>query len=333
MGTVQPAADHWTQVTVNTLKLERARLRTVVAQQLRLRDELAQQLRQDDTEHADSPDADMQTQTEVFRFLDLPKDIRLLIYEDLVAPGTITLQYSRESARRDARYTNINEASYAETQIVLVSKQLKDEALPLYLSKNLFLWPVAGYGWARLFDDTEAEVYGGMARRYLRRLSIAFDFAEMDTAFITTNLIHGPKSVWTARDPPLNGIERMQYCHGFETGALLHAWEPMSASLATYSKLNRLQVNVRNTYRTRGCCRLLPTILVSCFVDAGWATRLRCYSSLARGMMRRGESWKVWRTFLGVERRRCALGDRKAYAAVAIAIWTLGEHGTQRAWH
>lgn len=74
--------------------------------------------------------------------MDLPKELRLSIYELLLVPGTITIQYDNYELERwcyDKRYDSIKTSSLSETQIFLVSKQVMDEALPLYATQNLFL--------------------------------------------------------------------------------------------------------------------------------------------------------------------------------------------------
>ena len=82
--------------------------------------------------------------------MDLHKEMRLDIYEYLLVPGTIPFRYNKEIMIEDERYDNQSEPdgvlsrSYAETQIFLVSSQVRDEALPLYLGKNLFM---CHWGW------------------------------------------------------------------------------------------------------------------------------------------------------------------------------------------
>ena len=61
--------------------------------------------------------------------MDLPKEIRLEIYEYLLVPSTIALRYDASLANYDERYSGFNQAKYAESQLFLVSRQVKDEAL------------------------------------------------------------------------------------------------------------------------------------------------------------------------------------------------------------
>ncbi|KAK5121122.1 hypothetical protein LTR85_005606 [Meristemomyces frigidus] len=118
-----------------------------------------------------------------FRFLDVPKDVRSMIYEYLVVPGTITLRYKAELAKHDNRYAELATSlpSYGQTQIFAVCGQIKDEALPLYISKNLFIWPAGGQNIQPLFAaDVESGVYGDQSQLYMRRLSVSLDYRDVD---------------------------------------------------------------------------------------------------------------------------------------------------------
>lgn len=115
--------------------------------------------------------------------MNLHKETRLNVYECLLAPGRITLRYNKGMMIEDERYDNQSEPdgvlsrSYAETQIFLVSTQVRDEALPLYLGKNLFMCHWGWKSWIctnvrdpRINGTTEYFTYDGLTERDLRRL-------------------------------------------------------------------------------------------------------------------------------------------------------------------
>ena len=90
---------------------------------------------------------------QVFQSLDVPKeDIRLLIYELVLVPGKASLRHKVKLGLHDGLNT-MAPPSFGETQLFEVCKQIKEEALPVYPSKNVFIWPPGGESIKRLFDS------------------------------------------------------------------------------------------------------------------------------------------------------------------------------------
>jgi hypothetical protein len=74
-----------------------------------------------------------------FRFLELPPEIRNLIYEEIHFVGQIYFPSKDAIGGWERCSWNYEKAQLA---LLRVCKQVHDEAEPLYLSKNLFLLPV-----------------------------------------------------------------------------------------------------------------------------------------------------------------------------------------------
>ncbi|KAF2743067.1 hypothetical protein M011DRAFT_250806 [Sporormia fimetaria CBS 119925] len=83
-----------------------------------------------------------------FRFLDLPPEIRVMIYEEVLVVGNVFFRNRYgQMPPDDHRYRDCNRIPKPELQLLRVSRQIHDEAEPVYLSKNNFLLPV---GWERM---------------------------------------------------------------------------------------------------------------------------------------------------------------------------------------
>ncbi|KAK5678619.1 hypothetical protein LTS10_009063 [Elasticomyces elasticus] len=131
-------------------------------------------------------------------FLELPKELRLIIYEYLVVPGTITIRFNEERREYDQRYDTITEPSYGETQLFLVSKQIKDESLPLYYAANNFFC----HGLSVHDMVTQAysgnsfsrHIYGANIREHVRSLSIAVDMRDTSFEFAALGTVYDDES-------------------------------------------------------------------------------------------------------------------------------------------
>ncbi|KZM21070.1 hypothetical protein ST47_g7761 [Ascochyta rabiei] len=74
-----------------------------------------------------------------FRFLDLPTELRMEIYEYLAIVGKVF--YSPEGYCIYSRYEGWSSYDTPSLQILRVCKQIHDEAEEVYMSKNLFVLP------------------------------------------------------------------------------------------------------------------------------------------------------------------------------------------------
>ncbi|KAK4895332.1 hypothetical protein LTR27_006675 [Elasticomyces elasticus] len=115
-------------------------------------------------------------------FLDLPKELRLSIYEYLIVPGTITIRFSEDRRVRDERYDTITEPSNGETQLFLVSQQVKEESLPLYYAANKFFCHGLSVHDMLARDSARNSfsrlIYDANIRENVRSLSIAVDLRD-----------------------------------------------------------------------------------------------------------------------------------------------------------
>jgi hypothetical protein len=93
--------------------------------------------------------------------LDLPAELKLEIFDYLLRPGDVYIRWNARAAHHDIRFAHILEGwdstpapwlptlgarppqpphspTHCETQLFLVSKQLRDEAMHYYLTQNTF---------------------------------------------------------------------------------------------------------------------------------------------------------------------------------------------------
>ncbi|KAK4950880.1 hypothetical protein LTR10_010873 [Elasticomyces elasticus] len=233
-------------------------------------------------------------------FLNLPKELRLSIYEYLVVPGTITIRFNKDRRERDQRYDTIAEPSYGETQLFLVSKQVKDEALPLYYLSNRFIC----HGLS--FHDIVARkssrnsfgrvIYGANICENVRFVSIAVDFRDTCYDFAALRTIYdfpdGGRRVYSAP-----GVAT-QYAHDIVIVSSRRVCMCIFGAIGSCEKLENLQVNLANAYCGMGCCRPDRWFLkdITC---CNWPSTL--VSVEVMGLVDSAEQKKVERAFAASE--------------------------------
>lgn len=124
-----------------------------------------------------------------FRFMDLPEELRLDIYDLLLTPGDVHVRWSRQSAGGDVRYQGMVEGEQdkptkAGLQLLQVSKKIRDGAIKQFLSNNVF----------HIMDGEQKSLFVWLPKAFqpfaahIKKLSIAFDRRCLDVGSAMDNL-------------------------------------------------------------------------------------------------------------------------------------------------
>ena len=76
-----------------------------------------------------------------FRFLDLPPELRMLIYGELVVVGRVFFSPDWYEIEEGRRFDEYKQSTRPNLAILRVSRAVHDEAEDIYLSKNIFVLP------------------------------------------------------------------------------------------------------------------------------------------------------------------------------------------------
>ncbi|THV97061.1 hypothetical protein D6D25_09099, partial [Aureobasidium pullulans] len=150
-----------------------------------------------------------------FPFLDLPTEIRNMIYENLLVVGKV-FPYPKMD---DQRCEDMDKYDHPELQLLRVNKQIFEESAPIFFSKNKFVlaygkrdrWPHAWPLWD-LPNRNRPEQYdlpvSAMVFKHLKQLNISFDSRDVE---ITPNLISSWRAEEIKRSPGFGDLPEREY--------------------------------------------------------------------------------------------------------------------------
>lgn len=189
-----------------------------------------------------------------FPFLDLPTEIRNMIYENLLVVGKV-FPYPKMD---DQRCEDMDKYDHPELQLLRVNKQIFEESAPIFFSKNKFVlaygkrdrWPHAWPLWD-LPNRNRPEQYdlpvSAMVFKHLKQLNISFDSRDVE---ITPNLISSWRAEEIKRSPGFGDLpEREQWVRFNEQYeyARYEFWVQRN-ELLHYLKLDLLEVDLTDCY-------------------------------------------------------------------------------------
>jgi hypothetical protein len=203
------------------------------------------------------------TRTTAFRFMDLPAELRVQVYEELLVVGKVFYTpdpWDIEAGPvRLARWTTYAAPSLS---ILRVSKQIHHEAEPVYHSKNLFVLP-------DFFHRRQPFSSGANPKiphhdRWLFSKAGLTGVKNSNVSFNTrTDTLTGMNSeVWQITKEcgddfkDLSYAERLENAHAHAELCIQGQWRDMTEVLyKVAARYKTLEVDLTSSYCPIGCCR------------------------------------------------------------------------------
>ena len=201
-----------------------------------------------------------------FRFLDLPPELRINIYEHLVVVGKVFYTPDDYAVANKVRLKDWKSYQTPSLGILRVCKQIHDEAEEVYLGKNLFVLPdhcIAREPLARWYPNgklgtnvpfQDRWLFSASAEQLVKKISVAFSPRAVGLTYVS-------HKDWEYDGfDGLDSAGRMQRAHDVTLSKVGREFDIMAQDITNFFRNESfcyLEIDLTNSYCPTGCCRML----------------------------------------------------------------------------
>ncbi|KAK5121284.1 hypothetical protein LTR85_005450 [Meristemomyces frigidus] len=201
-------------------------------------------------------DALPSTESRVFRFMDLPPELRDMIYDLCLVKGKVFL---RPRSKQDERYEGYRDFERPELQLLAVARQIRAEVAVILIRHNHFIisseydeWrTLLGPLWSGTPDEGRHIALAAHGQKHLTSISITFDIRNMFTDALEMAQVSRDEEQLTgsAEAVALRAHGHIDQYYG--------QWECLCEEAAISPQLRFFQINLANCLCPIGCHRLV----------------------------------------------------------------------------
>lgn len=252
---------------------------------------------------------------QAFQLLDLPAELRILIYEHLVVVGRVFFMPDAFSRTQNASCEVYSQYSKPDLSILRVSRQIHGEAEPVYLTVNLFVLPSSFVFYSPfrnplthdfIFlpaspESKDRQLFSARGLELIRHVSMSFCARGICfDPFPGMNRTSWDSAAPGYRFQDLTFVQRLGLAHNRACAQLAISFQIIVRGLMLFNEgLSNLEIDLKNSFCPFGCCRNVYARME--FLTAMKPRRVRVIGST--GIEEQVSIIRTWAHRMGIEER------------------------------
>lgn len=194
------------------------------------------------------------------RFMDLPMELRLQIYEYLVVVGKVFYIVNSDHTNTSIRLRD--HAAYRKPSLAIlrVSRQVREEAEDVYFTKNLFILPPNFYASSPFFPSRTTDqrpLFSDEAHDRIKHVSVEISNVGLNNLGLDTTR-------WAKIRPGFDASseqERRDIAHRNSVSESRHHTIQTDLTISHMKAVQSVEVDYQNAFCLAGCCRMTSIYL------------------------------------------------------------------------